>query len=93
MIENTEKCIDSRGKEYLESVFKEIAKTMGEKNPLDAAAKFKNIVESLGLKASEVKSEGDFDVLKKSVNPTRLKNNPVSLDDETIDMLYHKILK
>ena len=93
MIENTGKCIDSRGKEYLESVFKEIAKTMGEKNPLDAAAKFQNIVKQLDLKAPEIKSEGDFDVLKKSVNPTRLKNNPVSLDEETIDMLYHKILK
>ena len=93
MIENTRKCIDSRGKEYLESVFKEIAEAMGEKSPLDAAVKFKNVVESLGLKAPEIKSEDDFDVLKKSVNATRLKNNPVSLDEETIDMLYHKILK
>ena len=39
------------------------------------------------------KSEGDFEILKKSVNPTRLKNNPVELDEDTIDMLYHKILK
>ena len=93
MIENTGKCIDSRGKEYLETVFKEIAKTMGEKKPLDAAAKFQNIVKQLDLKTPEIKSEEDFDVLKKSVNPTRLKNNPVSLDEETIDMLYHKILK
>lgn len=93
MIGNTEKCIDSRGKEYLDTVFEEIAEAMGEKSPLDAAVKFKNIVELLELKAPEIKSEGDFDVLKKSVNPTRLKNNPVLLDEDTIDMLYHKILK
>lgn len=93
MIENTEKCIDSRGKEYLNTVFDEIAEAMGEKSPLDAAVKFKNIVESLELKAPEIKSESDFDVLKKSVNPTRLKNNPVLLDEDTINMLYHKILK
>ncbi|MBO7496339.1 MAG: phosphonoacetaldehyde reductase [Salinivirgaceae bacterium] len=93
MIENTVKCIDSRGREYLDSVFVEIAESMGEKSPMDAAAKFKNIVESLGLKAPEIKSESDFDVLKKSVNPTRLKNNPVLLEEDTIDMLYHKISK
>ncbi len=93
MIENTEKCIDSRGKEYLDTVFEEIAKAMGEKSPLDAAVKFKNIIESLELKAPEIKSDGDFNVLKKSVNPTRLKNNPVLLYEDTIDMLYHKILR
>ena len=93
MIKNTEKCIDSRGGEYLNSVFEEIAEAMGVMSPLGASAKFKNIVESLGLRAPEIKSEGDFDVLKNSVNPTRLKNNPVLLDENTINMLYHKILK
>ena len=93
MIENTEKCIDSRGEKYLGSVFVEIAESMREKSPLDAAAKFQNIVKQLDLKAPEIKSESDFDVLKKSVNPTRLKNNPVLLEEDTIDMLYHKISK
>lgn len=93
MIENTEKCIDGRGKNYLDSVFKEIAGVMGVNAPMDAAVKFQNIVKQLNLKAPEIKSEGDFEILKKSVNPTRLKNNPVELDEDTIDMLYHKILK
>ena len=93
MIEISEKCIDNRGKEYLDSVFKEIASSMGEKNPLDAATKFQNVLKQLDLKAPDIKSESDFDLLKKSVNPTRLKNNPVLLDEDTIDMLYHKILK
>lgn len=93
MIENTEKCIDGRGKNYLDSVFKEIADVMGESVPMDAAVKFQNIVKQLDLKAPEIKSPSDFAVLKKSVNPTRLKNNPVELDEDTIDILYHKILK
>lgn len=93
MIENTEKCIDGRGKNYLDSVFKEIADVMGESVPMDAAVKFQNIVKQLDLKVPEIKSPSDFEVLKKSVNPTRLKNNPVELDEDTIDMLYHKILK
>ncbi len=93
MIGNTEKCIDGRGKNYLDSVFKEIADVMGESVPMDAAVKFQNIVKQLDLKAPEIKSPSDFAVLKKSVNPTRLKNNPVELDEDTIDMLYHKILE
>ncbi len=92
MIENTNKCIDSRGKEYLDIVFKEIAASMGLDNAMDAPTKFKSIVKSLGLKAPEPKSVDDFEVLMKSVNPTRLKNNPISLSADTIDILYHKIL-
>ena len=36
--------------------------------------------------------EEDYEVLRNSVNPDRLMNNPVSLDIETIDDLYHQIL-
>lgn len=36
--------------------------------------------------------EDDFELLRNSVNPDRLKNNPVRLSTETIDMLYHAIL-
>ena len=41
----------------------------------------------------------DFDAdatlaeLKRSVNPVRLKNHPIALDEDTIDMLYHEILR
>ena len=35
----------------------------------------------------------DFEILKNSVNPIRLKNNPVKLIMEDIDCLYHQILE
>ena len=33
-----------------------------------------------------------FAVLKNSVNPDRLKNHPITLNENIIDVLYHDIL-
>ena len=38
-------------------------------------------------------SEKDIDILKNSVNPVRLKNHPIELNKESINYLYHEILK
>ncbi len=92
MINNLDRCIDPRGEEYLEKTFRDIAEAFGCETPAQAADKFSSIVESLELKVPEA-SEGDYEILKTSVNPVRLKNHPISLDTEIIDMLYHKILK
>jgi hypothetical protein len=37
--------------------------------------------------------EQEVDILSHSVNPIRLKNNPVRLDEETIRCLYLGIIK
>lgn len=92
MIENTDKCLDVRGKEYLDSMFLSLAKKMGCHESVEAAEKFCEIFLKLHLEIPAVKNSSDFDVLKESVNPVRLKNNPVMLDEEATDMLYHKIL-
>ena len=91
MLENTDKCVDPRGEEYLKSVFNEIADAMGCAAPKDAAAKVEEIFERLELEIPAAKEE-DFAELKTSVNPVRLKNHPIALDEETIEMLYRKIL-
>lgn len=91
MIDNTDKCVDPRGKEYLKSVFDEIAVSMGCATPKDAAAKVEEIFEKLELEIPAAKEE-DFEELKISVNPVRLKNHPIALDEETIEKLYRKIL-
>ena len=92
MICNTDKCIDARGKEYLESTFDKIADAMGCSTPKEAADRFGEIVRFMELKAPTPKPE-DYAVLKTSVNPTRLKNHPIKLDEDSIDALYHEILK
>lgn len=91
MIENTDKCIDPRGEEYLVTIFGRIAEAMGCLSAKAASIKFDRIFESLALDFPEASKE-DYYVLKASVNAVRLKNHPVGLDMETIDGLYHQIL-
>ena len=79
-------------------LFGEIASAMGcvgadgAGDPKAAAAKLSQIFESLELEVPKATPE-QFEILKTSVNPVRLKNHPIALDVDTIDMLYHKILK
>ena len=91
MIDNTDKCIDPRGKEYLVHTLDEIGDSMGCGSASEAAAKLNTIFYSLHLEVPSAEVE-QFNVLKTSVNPVRLKNHPVALDVETIDELYHRIL-
>lgn len=92
MIQNKDKCIDPRGEEYLERILLEIAHAMGEKTAKDAAEKIGEIFDRLKLDIPTA-SRAQFEELKMSVNPVRLKNHPVELSVNTIDMLYHKILR
>ena len=93
MIANTDKSIDKRGEQYLKYTFAEIADAASCDSAEQAVTKFTEIVEKLELKAPQIKTDSDIDILKTSVNPVRLKNNPVGLDVETIEKLYKEILK
>jgi len=93
MIAHKKDCADSRGTVYLSQMFEELAASMGEQSPETAAEKFKNFVESLALEKPSVRNKDDFEILMKSVNPVRLKNNPVRLDADAIDTIYHHILE
>lgn len=86
MIQNIDRCMDPRGGDYLESMFEELEQLVN-------VTRFQQIVKQLELDAPTVQTASDFEVLKKSVNPVRMKNNPVGLDEETIDELYHQIMK
>ncbi|MBO5568390.1 MAG: phosphonoacetaldehyde reductase [Clostridia bacterium] len=92
MIENTEKCIDSRGREYLDMTLNEIGLALGCKDAASGAEKFLELFYDLGLEVPAA-SEEQFRTLKTSVNSVRLKNHPIALDEETIDTLYRKILR
>ena len=91
MLRNTDRCIDPRGEEYLKSTFSQIAEAMGCDSPDGAARMLQEIYDSLELPKPQVREE-DYSVLKTSVNPVRLRNNPVGLDEDAIDLLYHEIL-
>ena len=92
MMQHPERCIDPRGPEFLDRIYKEIADAMGCKSPEEAADALYELVRALDLEIPAAR-EADYQVLKTSVNPVRLKNHPVRLDEDTIDALYHEILK
>lgn len=92
MLRNLDKCIEPRGKEYLNSVFVEISKAMGCKSTIEAEKKLDTFFYELELEIPTA-TEAEYALLKKSVNPLRLKNHPIQLDPDTIDSLYHLILK
>ena len=66
---------------------------MGAKNPSEAIAIFRDMMRQMEL--SNPISEhlpSDILLLTLSVNPIRLKNNPVGLDEEAIKFLYEMII-
>ena len=91
MLENTERCIDPRGREYLESVFKYIAETFGYAEPKQVADYLEDLYTRLKMSTPSA-NEAEFALLTSSVNVDRLKNHPIKLDKESIDLLYHKML-
>lgn len=94
MLAHKEKCLDTRGSEYLASIFSVIAKAMGTSTSTEAIAIFRDMLKDMDIQnpVSENREE-DIKTLSKSVNPIRLKNNPVELDEPTIRSLYERIIK
>lgn len=85
---------DSRGSRYLEKIFVDIASAMGYESIRLAIAQFRQMIHDMELKNPvSVKRADELEILSKSVNPIRLKNNPVALDDHTIRSLYESILR
>ena len=74
-------------------IFAQISKAMGCSNPVQAIALFRQMMKDMDLKNPVVGNRNEeIDVLSHSVNPVRLKNNPVGLDEDAIVSLYNVIL-
>ena len=91
MVNNTSRCSDPRGEEFLKKTLDEIAAAMGCGSAAEGAEKLNAIFESLEL-AVPLATEEQFEILMNSVNPVRLRNHPIALDADTIDSLYRMIL-
>jgi alcohol dehydrogenase class IV len=91
MLEHMWDCTDPRGPDYLREAFYGLAEAFACDSPYAAAEKFAKLPGSLHLERPFA-SERDYEILKNSVNPERLKNNPVRLETEAIDSLYHRML-
>lgn len=94
MLDHMDKCIDSRGESYLNEIFSQIASAMGCHTPTEAIATFREMLAEMDIQnpISDNRTS-DINLLASSVNPIRLKNNPVELDDQAIKQLYEIIIK
>ena len=93
MLLHLDECIDKRGKDYLDDVFQQIAMAMGAESPKEAISEFKRILSFLEINSPKSNKGSELELLATSVNPVRLKNNPVGLSAEMIYRLYNFIVK
>ena len=94
MIGHLGNCIDSRGSEYLSGIFEKISKSMGCVSPKQSIAVFRQMMKEMDLKNPVAGDrEEEIDILSHSVNPVRLKNNPVGLNEIIICNLYNIIIQ
>ena len=85
MLDNISLCIDRRGQEYLRNIFNEI--------PIDVSG-FKALMNELQMRSpTAAERDKEIDILTQSVNPVRLKNNPVYLSNEVLRDMYERIIK
>ncbi len=93
MLNHPEKCIDPRGQEYLKGIFYAIAHTMRAADTFAALELFSEMLKDMDIKSPvAIDRETEIAQLATSVNPIRLKNNPVELDAETLGNLYASIV-
>jgi alcohol dehydrogenase class IV len=94
MLGHMYKCLDTRGEAYLADIFSQIASAMGCSTPMEAIAKFREMLSDMEIQNPVSEHlPSDINLLTSSVNPIRLKNNPVELDKATICRLYEIIVK
>ncbi len=93
MLNNIDKCIDKRGQNYLTVVFDQISKAMGCENAKQAIVAFRKMMEELELdNPVSLNREEELRILSTSVNPVRLKNNPVVLENEAIIRRLYEVI-
>lgn len=93
MIDNPRLCVGTGAPARLEQTFAEIAKALGCSSPRAAVEWFKCLLARLGMEQPRTaEREQVIEALSTSVNPVRLKNNPVPLSQEAINQLYHQIV-
>lgn len=94
MMEHPEKCVDPRGPEHLKFILDWLGQLLHCDTAYKGLMMFRATIFSLDLPQPHSKDlEAELETLTRSVNPVRLKNNPVALDEETIRNLYKKILQ
>lgn len=87
VLSHTDDCIDTRGSGYLRETLSQISELI----TLD---QFKAMLEEMDMQYPEAENkEEELETLAKSVNPVRLKNNPVELSTDVMREMYRRIVR
>ncbi len=92
MLEHMTACIDPRGSEYLAETFTQIATALGADGPEAAIRRFEQMLRELGVAPPGI-TPAELDLLAASVNPVRLKNNPVAFTEGELREIYAAVAK
>lgn len=91
MIEHMDNICDSRGRNYLSSVFSDLAQIIGAESCEQAPLLVEGILDKLELIPHISLDAKSLDILSSSVNATRLKNSPVKLGIDDIRYIYTEV--
>ena len=86
IINNTDKCADSRGEMHLKTVMYQI-------DGLITLSRFNALMKELDMPLPSCGEKPSLELMTASVNPERLKNNPVTLSCDVIYGMYERITK
>lgn len=92
MIDHIDLCVDERGSGYVAYIFDRIAQAMGCDSAEGAVEFFGALLKKLEIGPPQNWTEEELEVLSRSVNPVRLKNNPVALSEDALHGLYRTIM-
>lgn len=91
--ENTSKCTDPRGENYLLGVLDDLNEIFYADTSEQAAIRFEQILETLEISAPKKLIHADAVLLSAAVNQHRLGNTPVQLEQNEIQGLYMSLLE
>ena len=87
MLSYPKRCIDPRGEAYMLDVFQSISQ-------LISIQGFRKLMDELSMQQPVSRQrEEELTLLSRSVNPVRMKNNPVAIDEQQARKLYETIIK
>ena len=90
MLEHTDLCIDPRGPDYLRGIFSDIAEALGCQTPREAIWMIQEWIRELKLEIPAVPKR-EIESLTACVNPDRMINNPVRLEQPDISFIYQQL--
>lgn len=90
MNRNNSRINDSRGRAYVLKTFDELGVMLGGKNSFDGARLFEDLFNEFQLEAPTA-DEALVSTFAESVNPSRLLNNPTTLDKADVLAIYRKV--